>query len=148
MPAGVSRFISFHIRREANISQCDSMISHFAKQNISLKTKNGSLHLATIRQVTDKAYIGKHSPIKCTNSFIHFLFDTGGTKRKFPKRNAKRGISPVATGDQRPTALDPCRLLKKSGENFVYFVSGNMFVGGLRGCCTYAFTHGCNSPFL
>jgi len=28
------------------------------------------------------------------------------------------GISPVATGDQRPTALDPCRLLKKAGENF------------------------------
>ena len=29
------------------------------------------------------------------------------------------GISPPAGGDQRPTALDPCRLLKKAGENFI-----------------------------
>ena len=28
------------------------------------------------------------------------------------------GISLVATSDQRFTALDPCRLLKKAGENF------------------------------
>jgi len=28
------------------------------------------------------------------------------------------GISPVATGDQRYTTLDSCRLLKKAGENF------------------------------
>ena len=28
------------------------------------------------------------------------------------------GISLVATSDQRPTALDPFRLLKKAGENF------------------------------
>ena len=28
------------------------------------------------------------------------------------------GVSPSAEGDQRPTALDPCRLLKKAGENF------------------------------
>ncbi len=90
-------------------------------------------------QVADKVHMEKHSPLKCTNSFIHFLFDTGGTNEKrickqilFPKRNAERGISPVATGDQRPTALDPCRLLKKSGENLVQFVSGNMFVSGLK----------------
>ncbi len=86
-----------------------------------------------LSQVTDKVHIGKHSPLKCTNSFVHFFFDTGGTKKKFPKRNAEWGISPVATGDQRPTALDPCRLLKKAGENFVQFVSGNMFVSGLTG---------------
>ncbi len=88
-------------------------------------------------QVTDKAYIGKHSPLKCKNSFIHFFFDHVGTNEKrickqilFPTRNAEWGISPVATGDQRPTALDPCRLLKKSGENFVQCVSGDMFVSG------------------
>ena len=28
------------------------------------------------------------------------------------------GISSSAEDDQRPTALDPCRLLKKAGENF------------------------------
>ena len=30
------------------------------------------------------------------------------------------GISPSAEGDQRHTALDSCRLLKKAGENFYY----------------------------
>ena len=28
------------------------------------------------------------------------------------------GVSPTAVGDQRPTALDPCRFLKKAGKNF------------------------------
>ncbi len=64
--------------------------------------QQGSRAIATgSAQVTDKVYIGKHSPIKCTNSFIHFFFDTGGTKKKFPKRNAKRGN--FARCDGRPT---------------------------------------------
>ena len=33
-------------------------------------------------------------------------------------RYERWGISLVATSDQRFTALDPCRLLKKAGENF------------------------------
>ncbi len=119
--------------------------SSCTKQNESRQSKEAE-PMAPPR-VTDKVYIGKHSPLKCTNSFVHFFFDHVGTNEKrickqirnllrkiasFPKRNAKRGISPVATGDQRPTALDPCRLLKKSGENFLLFVSGNMFVSDLR----------------
>ena len=38
--------------------------------------------------------------------------------RKAAKRNAVMGISPPAGGDQRSTALNPCRLLEKTGENF------------------------------
>jgi len=49
--------------------------------------------------------------------FSHFSFDTIGAKEKLTKENAGI-ISPPAGGDQRPTALDPCRLLKKAGENF------------------------------
>jgi hypothetical protein len=68
-----------------------------------------------------------------------------GAKKKFAKRNAEisnlilqrefatanshrgkhmfaqiqcRVFSRSAERDQRPTALDPCRLLKKAGENF------------------------------
>jgi len=38
-------------------------------------------------------------------------------QKKANKENAVWRISPVATGDQRPTALDPCHLLKKVVEN-------------------------------
>ena len=38
--------------------------------------------------------------------------------RKATKRNADREISPPAGDDQRYTALNPCRLLEKAGENF------------------------------
>ena len=49
----------------------------------------------------------------------HFFFWRCRRKRKsYQKENALRGFSPSAEGDQRPTALDPCRLLKKASENF------------------------------
>ena len=35
------------------------------------------------------------------------------------KENAVWEISPSAEGDQRPTALDPCRLLKKGGRKLL-----------------------------
>jgi len=47
-----------------------------------------------------------------------FSLQTGGAKKKLTKRNADKSISRSAERDQRPTALDPCRLLKKAGENF------------------------------
>ena len=52
------------------------------------------------------------------NSLPAFLFDARGTKRKANKREMPRLVSPPAGGDQRSTALDSCRLLKKAGENF------------------------------
>jgi hypothetical protein len=46
------------------------------------------------------------------------------TKQKFGKKKRRKRISPPAGDDQRPTALDSCRLLKKAGENFPDTVVG------------------------
>jgi len=43
------------------------------------------------------------SPIANRNFLAVFSLPEGGAKKKLPKRNADRGVSRVATRDQRPT---------------------------------------------
>ncbi|MBQ9773522.1 MAG: hypothetical protein IJW30_02555 [Clostridia bacterium] len=52
--------------------------------------------------------------------YTAFSFEAIGAKEKAwqKEKRRKKGISPSADGDQRPTALDPCRLPQKAGENF------------------------------
>ena len=49
---------------------------------------------------------------------VAFSLTMQAQRKSFAKRNAVGEISPPAGGDQRSTALDSCRLLKKAGENF------------------------------
>ena len=52
--------------------------------------------------------------------FVLFLLVAQAQEKKNQKEKRRKRISRVATRDQRPTALDSCRLLKKAGENFHY----------------------------
>ena len=46
------------------------------------------------------------------------LFSPAEKIHPFRALSDDKGVSPSAEGDQRPTALDPCRFLKKAGKNF------------------------------
>ena len=52
------------------------------------------------------------------NGEVKRIAYTGDVGEKLTKRNADMGISPSAEGDQRPTALDPCKPLKRLDRNF------------------------------
>ena len=60
------------------------------------------------------------------------LFSPAEKIHPFRALSDDKGISPVATGDQRPTAVDPCRLLKKAGENFQKGFERTTCVWGVR----------------
>ena len=62
----------------------------------------------------DKEYIQKGKNPTCGFS----LFSPAEKIHPFRALSDDKGISPSADGDQRPTALDPCRFLKKAGKNF------------------------------
>ena len=57
-------------------------------------------------------------PQICFAEFAKEEKDLQANPRIAARVRAVKGISPSAEGDQRPTALEPCRLLKKAGENF------------------------------
>ena len=51
-------------------------------------------------QTTDNLCCKSNSSLNGTKSTNHFFFDTTGAKKKFTKRNAERGISPSAEGEE------------------------------------------------
>jgi len=82
-----------------------------------MKIKKGKTPLVVfpsfVCKQTKFTLFGRYETHRSFLKFVFVLFSFA-----FFSFSKEKKVSPSAEGDQRPTALDPCRLLKKAGENF------------------------------